>query len=99
MGFSYEGIDTGIKLFKYDRRKILDFCIIHDESLSHGCTSQDIEASYALFDTESNFEKFAKYMKAFSTLREMGFELNQIRESLILSGYDQEKALEILAKD
>ncbi|KAL7751695.1 hypothetical protein RI367_002694 [Sorochytrium milnesiophthora] len=97
MGFPQSVIETAMRLFGDDRKKIADFCLIASPTFPI-VTTMELTQAYRLFDSDKNLEQFAKYLGAYAKLKEMGYSGDKIGEALFVNGFDEMKALDMLMR-
>ena len=72
----------------------MDFAIAYDELRNNGRNPEAIASAISLFENDA--AKQRKFVEAFDSLQEFGFQEAKIREALVTKACDKEQALEWL---
>lgn len=93
MGYSYEDVITAMKKKGQNIEQVLDYLFVHSQLCEKGFDPLLVEAVLEM--SQCSEQKMTELLQLMSKFKEMGFELNDIKEVLLLHN-DQENALEDL---
>uniref|UniRef100_A0A8C8S8U0 Ubiquitin associated protein 1 n=1 Tax=Pelusios castaneus TaxID=367368 RepID=A0A8C8S8U0_9SAUR len=94
MGYSYEDVMTAMKKKGQNIEQVLDYLFVHGQLCEKGFEPLLVEAALEMYQYSE--AKTTELLQLMSKFKEMGFELKDIKEVLLLHNYDQEGALEDL---
>ncbi|XP_006863106.1 PREDICTED: ubiquitin-associated protein 1 isoform X3 [Chrysochloris asiatica] len=94
MGYSYECVLRAMKKKGENIEQILDYLFAHGQLCEKGFDPLLVEE--ALETNQGSEEKMMEFLQLMSKFKEMGFELKDIKEALLLHNNDQDDALEDL---
>uniref|UniRef100_A0A8C6Z0F0 Ubiquitin associated protein 1 n=1 Tax=Nothoprocta perdicaria TaxID=30464 RepID=A0A8C6Z0F0_NOTPE len=94
MGYSPESVLKAMKKKGQNIDQVLDYLFAHGQLCEKGFDPLLVEAALEMH--QSSGEKTTQLLKLMSQFKEMGFELNDIKEVLLLHDNDQHDALEDL---
>ncbi|KGL82849.1 Ubiquitin-associated protein 1, partial [Tinamus guttatus] len=94
MGYSPENVLKAMKKKGQNIDQVLDYLFGHGQLCEKGFDPLLVEAALEMH--QSSGEKTTQLLKLMSQFKEMGFELNDIKEVLLLHDNDQHDALEDL---
>uniref|UniRef100_A0A452EVV5 Ubiquitin associated protein 1 n=1 Tax=Capra hircus TaxID=9925 RepID=A0A452EVV5_CAPHI len=94
MGYSYECVLRAMKKKGENIEQILDYLFAHGQLCEKGFDPLLVEE--ALEMQQCSEEKMMEFLQLMSKFKEMGFELKDIKEVLLLHNNDQDNALEDL---
>ncbi|XP_061469288.1 ubiquitin-associated protein 1 isoform X2 [Rhineura floridana] len=93
MGYSYEDVLKAMKKKGQNIEQVLDYLFVHGQLCEKGFDPLLVEAALEMYQCSE--EKTTELLQLMSKFKEMGFELKDIKEVLLLHN-DQENALEDL---
>ncbi|XP_053888243.1 ubiquitin-associated protein 1 isoform X1 [Malaclemys terrapin pileata] len=94
MGYSYEDVMTAMKKKGQNIEQVLDYLFAHSQLCEKGFDPLLVEAALEMYQCSE--EKTTELLQLMSKFKEMGFELKDIKEVLLLHNNDQDNALEDL---
>lgn len=93
MGYSYEDVFKAMKKKGQNIEQVLDYLFVHGQFCEKGFDPLLVEAALEMYQCSE--EKTTELLQLMSKFKEMGFELKDIKEALLLHK-DQDNALEDL---
>uniref|UniRef100_A0A8D2LLS7 Ubiquitin-associated protein 1 n=1 Tax=Varanus komodoensis TaxID=61221 RepID=A0A8D2LLS7_VARKO len=94
MGYSYEAVLKAMKKKGQNIEQVLDYLFVHGQLCEKGFDPLLVEAALEMYQCSE--EKTTELLQLMSKFKEMGFELTDIKEVLLLHNNDQDNALEDL---
>ncbi|NWS08841.1 UBAP1 protein, partial [Motacilla alba] len=94
MGYAPEDILKAMKKKGQNIDQVLDYLFVHGQLCEKGFDPLLVEAALEMYQCSE--EKMTELLQLMSQFKEMGFELKDINEVLLLHNNDQQKALEDL---
>ncbi|XP_038258097.1 ubiquitin-associated protein 1 [Dermochelys coriacea] len=94
MGYSYDNVMTAMKKKGQNIEQVLDYLFAHSQLCEKGFDPLLVEAALEMYQCSE--EKTTELLELMSKFKEMGFELKDIKEVLLLHNNDQDNALEDL---
>ncbi|XP_077202672.1 ubiquitin-associated protein 1 [Paroedura picta] len=94
MGYSYEDVLKAMKKKGQNIEQVLDYLFVHGQLCEKGFDPLLVEAALEMH--ECSEEETTALLQLMSKFKEMGFELKDITEVLLLHNNDQDNALEDL---
>ncbi|XP_062984392.1 ubiquitin-associated protein 1 [Elgaria multicarinata webbii] len=94
MGYSCEDVLKAMKKKGQNIEQVLDYLFVHGQLCEKGFDPLLVEAALEMFQCSE--EKTTELLQLMSKFKEMGFELTDIKEVLLLHNNDQDNALEDL---
>ncbi|XP_003226416.1 ubiquitin-associated protein 1 [Anolis carolinensis] len=94
MGYSYEDVLKAMKKKGQNIEQVLDYLFVHGQFCEKGFDPLLVEAALEMYQCSE--EKTTELLQLMSKFKEMGFELKDIKEVLLLHNNDQDNALEDL---
>ncbi|KYO18450.1 ubiquitin-associated protein 1 isoform X2 [Alligator mississippiensis] len=94
MGYSYEDVMKAMKKKGRSIDQVLDYLFAHGQLCEKGFDPQLVEAALEMHQCSE--EKTTELLQLMSKFKEMGFEVKDIKEVLLLHNNDQDNALEDL---
>ncbi|XP_053264961.1 ubiquitin-associated protein 1 isoform X1 [Podarcis raffonei] len=94
MGYSYEDVLKAMKKKGQNIEQVLDYLFVHGQLCEKGFDPLLVEAALEMYQCSE--EKTTELLQLMSKFKEMGFELKDIKEVLLLHNNDQNNALEDL---
>ncbi|CAM5112604.1 unnamed protein product [Eretmochelys imbricata] len=94
MGYSYDDVMTAMKKKGQNIEQVLDYLFAHSQLCEKGFDPLLVEAALEMYQCSE--EKTTELLQLMSKFKEMGFELKDIKEVLLLHNNDQDNALEDL---
>ncbi|XP_067387006.1 ubiquitin-associated protein 1 [Emydura macquarii macquarii] len=94
MGYSYEDVMTAMKKKGQNIEQVLDYLFAHGQLCEKGFDPLLVEAALEMHQCSE--EKTTELLQLMSKFTEMGFELKDIKEVVLLHNNDQDSALEDL---
>lgn len=94
MGYSYECVLRAMKKKGENIEQILDYLFAHGQLCEKGFDPLLVEEALEMHQCSE--EKMMEFLQLMSKFKEMGFELKDIKEVLLLYNNDQDNALEEL---
>nr|XP_020652094.1 ubiquitin-associated protein 1 [Pogona vitticeps] len=94
MGYSYEDVLKAMKKKGQNIEQVLDYLFVHGQFCERGFDPLLVEAALEMYQCSE--EKTTELLQLMSKFKEMGFELKDIKEVLLLHNNDQDNALEDL---
>ncbi|KAJ7335145.1 hypothetical protein JRQ81_013086 [Phrynocephalus forsythii] len=94
MGYSYEDVLKAMKKKGQNIEQVLDYLFVHGQLCEKGFDPLLVEAALEMYQCSE--EKTTELLHLMSKFKEMGFELKDIKEVLLLHNNDQDNALEDL---
>ncbi|XP_039401120.1 ubiquitin-associated protein 1 [Mauremys reevesii] len=94
MGYSYEDVMTAMKKKGQNIEQVLDYLFAHSQLCEKGFDPLLVEAALEMYQCSE--KKTTELLQLMSKFKEMGFELKDIKEVLLLHNNDQDNALEDL---
>ncbi|XP_006034897.1 ubiquitin-associated protein 1 [Alligator sinensis] len=94
MGYSYEDVMKAMKKKGRSIDQVLDYLFAHGQLCEKGFDPQLVEAALEMHQCSE--EKTTELLQLMSKFQEMGFEVKDIKEVLLLHNNDQDNALEDL---
>ncbi|KAL1785000.1 ubiquitin-associated protein 1 isoform X2 [Sigmodon hispidus] len=94
MGYSYDCVLRAIKKKGENIEQILDYLFAHGQLCEKGFDPLLVEEALEMHQCSE--EKMMEFLQLMSKFKEMGFELKDIKEALLLYNNDQDNALEDL---
>ncbi|XP_072779076.1 ubiquitin-associated protein 1-like isoform X3 [Taeniopygia guttata] len=94
MGYAPEDVLKAIKKKGQNIDQVLDYLFVHGQLCEKGFDPLLVEAALEMYQCSE--KKMTELLQLMSQFKEMGFELKDIKEVLLLHNNDQQKALEDL---
>ncbi|KAF4793368.1 hypothetical protein TURU_112111 [Turdus rufiventris] len=94
MGYAPEDVLKAMKKKGQNIDQVLDYLFLHGQLCEKGFDPLLVEAALEMHQCSE--EKMTELLQLMSQFKEMGFELKDIKEVLLLHNNDQQKALEDL---
>ncbi|XP_063151958.1 ubiquitin-associated protein 1 [Candoia aspera] len=94
MGYSYEDVLKAMKRKGQSIEQVLEYLVVHGQLCEKGFDPLLVEAALEMYQCSE--EKATEILQLMSKFKEMGFELKDIKEALLLHNNDQDNALEDL---
>ncbi|XP_053155758.1 ubiquitin-associated protein 1 [Hemicordylus capensis] len=94
MGYSYKDVLKALKKKGQNIEQVLDYLFVHGQLCEKGFDPLLVEAALEMHQCSE--EKTTELLQLMSKFKEMGFELTDIKEVLLLHNNDQDNALEDL---
>ncbi|XP_041333461.1 ubiquitin-associated protein 1-like, partial [Pyrgilauda ruficollis] len=94
MGYAPEDVLKAMKKKGQNIDQVLDYLFVHGQLCEKGFDPLLVEAALEMYQCSE--EKMTELLQLMSQFKEMGFELKDINEVLLLHNNDQQKALEDL---
>uniref|UniRef100_A0A0B8RVK8 Ubiquitin-associated protein 1-like n=1 Tax=Philothamnus irregularis TaxID=1899461 RepID=A0A0B8RVK8_9SAUR len=94
MGYSYEDVLKAMKRKGQSIEQILEYLVVRGQLCEKGFDPLLVEAALEMYQCSE--EKATEILQLMSKFQEMGFELKDIKEALLLHNNDQDNALEDL---
>ncbi|XP_055554679.1 ubiquitin-associated protein 1 isoform X3 [Falco biarmicus] len=94
MGYSPENVLKAMKKKGQDIDQVLDYLFAHGQLCEKGFDPLLVEAALEMYQCSE--EKITELLQLMSQFKEMGFEIKDIKEVLLLHNNDQDDALEDL---
>ncbi|XP_056661965.1 ubiquitin-associated protein 1 isoform X1 [Monodelphis domestica] len=94
MGYSYDSVLKAMKKKGENIEQVLDYLFAHGQLCEKGFDPILVEEALEMYQCSE--EKTTEFLQLMSKFKEMGFELKDIKEVLLLHNNDQDNALEDL---